>query len=211
MKRLQIEDGPGEAYNVSVRVNWGKWLLNPEVCARILIRLLNKCAAEFGVSILAYVLMSNHFHLVCQSPPDPLYRRLTTRVTKNRHRVPWPPHHLKASVLRQLMHQLLWRSSRCIQRELGIKGHLWETSYFATQIQDVTQLLVAVAYDHLNPVVENMTLRPEDHARSSAAWWAGEAPAEVEFLRHPLPFDLEIVDFRASLLALQADKIGVRI
>ncbi|MEN8152185.1 MAG: hypothetical protein ABFS86_20375, partial [Planctomycetota bacterium] len=105
-------------------------------------------------------------------------------------------------------HQLLWRSSRCIQRELGIKGHLWETSYFATQIQDVVHLLVAMTYDHLSPVVENMVARPEEHTRSSAGWWAGEACSEVSLLLHPLPFGLDEDAFRESLLALQSSKLG---
>ena len=92
-----------------------------------------------------------------------------------------------------------------------MKGHFWESSYFATQIQDATHLLVALAYDHLNPVVENMVARPEEYTRSSAGWWAGEASGEIELLSHPLPFGLDPHRFCEALLAVQADKIGMRI
>jgi len=203
MRRPELRDGPGAVFNITARVNWAVWHLDPETNARIFLAILDRCAKEFGFSLIGYVLMANHYHVLAQSPPDPRYTVLTTRRTGCRHRRPFPPGHLKASALRQLMHQLMWRTSIRIQRELGVKGHFWEESYWPTRIEDVEHLLVALVYDHLNPVTNHIVDRPEDYRRSSAAWWAGCGRADVELLARPLPLGLDLERFRASLLRVQ--------
>jgi len=203
VKRLHIHDGPGEAFNITARVNWAVWHLEPETHCRSFLAILDRCATKYGFSVIGYVLMANHCHVIVQSPTDPRYAELTTRETRCRHRRPYPRGHMKASALSQFMHGLMWMTSRRIQRELGIKGHFWEDSYWATQIQDAVHLLIALAYDHNNPVKEKMVERPEDYRRSSAAWWAGTGGAPVDLLAHDLPFGLDLSAFRCSLLRVQ--------
>ncbi|MHC4931054.1 MAG: hypothetical protein ACYTGV_02545 [Planctomycetota bacterium] len=48
--------------------------------------------------------------------------------------------------------------------------------------------------------------RAEDYARSSAAWWAERGDSPIQLLKRPLPFGLELGDFRQSLLAHQASE-----
>jgi hypothetical protein len=105
------------------------------------------------------------------------------------------------------MKRLMWTASRVIQSELGISGRFWEGPYFPRRIRNPTHFVAALAYDHLNPVRGNLVSRAEDYARSSAAWWAENGDSPIALLKRPLPFDLEIGEFRQTLLAYQASKV----
>ncbi|MHC4341618.1 MAG: transposase [Planctomycetota bacterium] len=206
MRRVPIKDEADAVFNMTARVNWRFWHLAPEHRAAIFLRLLEECASKYDVDVLGYALMSNHYHFVSRNPPPSRYRELTSRVTRNRHRRPWPPGHPNATVRSQFMRRLMWTASRAIQADLDVSGRFWEGPYFPRRVRDSRHLLVALAYDHLNPVRENMVIRAEDYRRSSAAWWAWQGDSPVTLLRRPLPFGLEFGEFRQRLLACQADQ-----
>ena len=103
----------------------------------------------------------------------------------------------------------MYRVSRAIQARLKLEGRFWDGRYHARRLTDETDLVVALAYDHLNPVRANLAERPEDYPRSSAAWWAGGL-SPIELVRGPLPFGLELGDLRRKLLRYQGNEDFMR-
>ena len=81
MRYHERNDGPGQIFHVSARVNWRTWHLSDDDTKLSLCELLGQSAEAFGVQIYGGVLMDNHLHAVLQSPPDELYRQLTGRRT----------------------------------------------------------------------------------------------------------------------------------
>ena len=207
MPRLpRTPDDADAVHHVTARVNWRVFHLQPHACVSIFFLVLRECLLQFGVDLLAYVLMSNHFHLVTRSPAARLFRKLTTRPMRCRHRIPWPRGHQKRSVRAQFMKQLMQCTSVRIQKELGISGHFWEKSYHARRVLDDVDLIATMAYDHLNPVEASMVHAPEDYRRSSAGWWRGGGRSPVPLLLRPAPFDLDCEALRKRLLDYQASR-----
>jgi REP element-mobilizing transposase RayT len=200
-------DAADAVFHVTARVNWRAFHLEPHRCVSILYRVLRECLALFGIDLLAFALMSNHFHLVLRCPAAELFRELTTRRLRNRHRRPWPPGHQKRSVRAQFMRRLMQGTSMMIHKELGLSGHFWEKSYFARRVVDADDLAMTIAYNHLNPVEAAMTRAPEHYARSSAAWWSDGAKSPVPLLLRPPPFDLTLEELRERILSYQADRM----
>ena len=97
-------------------------------------------------------------------------------------------------------------TSKAVQGELGLTGHFWEGRHDRRRLKDTWDLVVAIAYDHRNPVRAGIVSRPEEYARSSARWWtAGTDPHLALCRRHDVPFEsLELL--RARVLQLQREK-----
>ena len=204
MSRIRRDDGPGRVFHVTARVNWKVWHLDDDLAKETLIRLLGRAAREFGVKVLAGVLMANHFHFVLQSPPGPTYRRLTGRRTECRHFRPWPAGHQNSSVVAQLMRTIRRTMSITRQRELGISGRFWESAYDSRPIWSPLSLIVRVAYDHRNPVKQGIVTLAEDYEWSSAMEWAtGRAGRIPISLDGELPFGLQLDVLRHDVLRYQ--------
>lgn len=208
MPRLPLSDAdaPDAVFHVTARVNWRVFHLEPHSCVSAFYRILRECLAQFGVDLLAYVLMSNHFHFVMRSPPATLFRELTTRRLRCRHRRAWPIGHQKRSARAQFMKRLMQSTSLTIQKTLGLSGRFWEGSYHARRVLDDTDLVVTMAYDHMNPVEAAMVRTPEDYGRSSAGWWRDGGDSPLPLLQRPPPFDLAFSGLREQLLGYQASK-----
>jgi putative transposase len=112
-----------------------------------LLELLAENAKKFQVAIHAYVLMSNHFHL------------LATPATANG--------------LPQMMQALGRSYVRYFNASQHRTGTLWEGRYKSTVIQSERYLLTCMAYIDLNPVRAGMVARPQDYAWSSHAHYVG--------------------------------------
>lgn len=206
MSRPFRDDAPNAVFHVTARVNWRVFHLEPQFCADVFYHLLDGCLDRFDVDLLSDILMSNHFHVVVRSPEEGRYRELTTWRTRCRHRLPWPRGHEKRSVLAQFMKRLMYCTSRSIQEKLGLTGRFWEEPYHSRRVLDATDLVVTIAYDHMNPVVANMTKLPDEYSRSSAGWWSGTSGSPVALLRRPPPFGLEIEELRREVLRYQAHR-----
>jgi len=207
MARLKPPDGPGHTFHVTGRVNWQVLhLLDRGRCAELLLH-LRRCTETYAVTVLSYVIMGNHYHLVLRSPPEEIYRRLTSRRTASRHVRPYPAGHLKSTVLAQCMHALLGRLSHRAQAELGVKGRFWEYPFHRRLIEDPWDLVVTIAYDHRNPVIAGLVLDPRDYALSSARWWAGAtgSPLDLDCELTP-PFGVDLALLRREVGRYQASR-----
>lgn len=105
---------------------------------------LGKAAEKYSVDLHAYILMSNHIHLLATP-------RQTQGITR--------------------MMQLLGRQYvRYFNYSYGRSGSIWEGRYKSSLIDSDHYLLACQRYIELNPVRANMTSDPGGHRWSSYRW-----------------------------------------
>lgn len=207
MKTIDRKDAPDTVWHVGSRVNWRAWHLNTEQAHRIFVSSVSHAVDLFAVDVLAYVLMSNHYHAVLRSPPAGLYRALTGRTTKCRHFRPYRRGHPKSNVIGQCLRHMKLAVAKQVQHELDLVGHFWDGKHFRRVIRDADDLVFSVAYDHRNPVREGMVALPEEYRRGSASWWHSGAPVAIQPCRRAdFPFGIDHDSFRTALLRWQGDK-----
>ena len=107
----------------------------------------------------------------------------------------------------RFLHRLMGRLSTHYQHELEIGGCFWERRAFVRRISNAQHLVVALAYDHRNPVRGGIVLEPEDYFWSSATWWA-RGTSSVFSLRADvsLPFHLTIEALREDVRRFQRSR-----
>jgi REP element-mobilizing transposase RayT len=203
MSKPNAKDGPGHVSHITGRVNWQVWHLNADRAKDRLAALIDEVAQEFHVSVFAFVLMSNHFHLVVQSPPDREFARLTSRRTSCGHLRPWPKGHQLASVRAQFMHRVRSRMSRERQELIGVRGRFWDGQYDARTVDSATSFAIRIAYDHRNPVKAKMVAAPEDYRWSSARTWSRGEDSGIKLALDSLPFAADPAELHRVILEYQ--------
>jgi putative transposase len=147
MARLPRLTLPGFAHHVIQRGNNRQAIFASSADYQAMLDLLEENARKFGVAIHAYVLMSNHFHL------------LVTPQTQEG--------------LPQMMQALGRRYVRYFNDAQQRTGTLWEGRYKSALIQSERYLLACMAYIDLNPVRAGLVAAPADYPWSSHAHYAG--------------------------------------
>ncbi len=116
------------------------------------LKFLGQAVHRFGWSVTAYVLMTNHFHLVVQTP--------------------------KASLSRG-MHWLNTKYVGWFNRRHERSGHLYQGRFKACLVDKENYFLEVLRYVVLNPVRAGMVARPEHYQWSSYRATVGlDAPCE---------------------------------
>jgi putative transposase len=159
MARLPRLTVPGYPHHVIQRGNNRQPIFASPGDYGLLLGLLTENAKKFGVAVHAYVLMSNHFHL------------LATPST--------------AEGLPQMMQAVGRSYVRYFNDEQGRSGTLWEGRYKSTLVQTDRYLLACMAYIDLNPVRAGMVATPNDYAWSSYGHHVGQR-ADKLITPHPL-------------------------
>lgn len=147
MARLPRLTVPGYSHHIIQRGNNRQAIFSSTADYRMLLGLLDENAQKFDVALHAYVLMSNHFHL------------LATPAT--------------ADGLPQMMQAVGRRYVRYFNDSQGRSGTLWEGRYRSTMIETERYLLVCMVYIDLNPVRAGMAKEPGDYPWSSYGHYAG--------------------------------------
>ena len=146
---LRIEF-PGALYHVTSRGNEQRAIFRSDRDRKAFLGFLGETVRRFGWSVTAYTLMTNHFHLVFQTPEPNLSRG---------------------------MHWLNSRYAGWFNRTYKRRGHLFEGRFKAFLIDKETYLAEVLRYVVLNPVRAHMVKRPEDYKWSSYRATAGyDAP-----------------------------------
>jgi putative transposase len=141
MARLPRLTIPGHPHHIIQRGNNRQPVFATDEDCRTLLGLLEEHARAAGVAVHAYVLMSNHFHL------------LATPET--------------AEGIPQMMQAVGRRYVRFFNRRQARTGTLWEGRYRSTVIQAERYLLACTVYIDLNPVRAGMVDSPESYPWSS--------------------------------------------
>lgn len=128
-----------------------------------LLAMVEEHSRQASVAIHAYVLMSNHFHL------------LATPAT--------------VEGIPQMMQAVGRRYVRYFNQRQGRTGTLWEGRYKSTLIQAERYLLACMAYIDLNPVRAGIAAEPADYPWSSHAHYVGFRNDKL-ISPHPLYWEL---------------------
>ena len=137
MARLPRLTIPGYPHHVIQRGNNRQAIFASIDDRQMLLDLLQENARKFGVALHAYVLMTNHFHLLA-TPQS-------------------------ADSLPQMMQAVGRRYVRYFNDSQGRSGTLWEGRYKSTLIQTERYLLACMVYIDLNPVRAGLVAEARDY------------------------------------------------
>jgi putative transposase len=163
MARLPRLTLPGYPHHIVQRGNNRQAIFASSADYEHLLGLLEELAKKFKVAIHAYVLMSNHFHL------------LATPET--------------ADGVPQLMQALGRSYVRWFNMRQARTGTLWEGRYKSTLVQADRYLLACMVYIDLNPVRAGLVADAADYPWSSYLHYAGRK-ADKLVTPHPLYWEL---------------------
>lgn len=148
MARLPRLTLPGYPHHIIQCGNNRQAIFTSAADYRMLLDLLLENANRFGVAIHAYVLMSNHFHLLA-TPPS-------------------------GDALAHMMQAVGRRYVRYFNDTQQRSGTLWEGRYKSTVIQAERYLLACMAYIDLNPVRAALVAQARDYPWSSYGHYTGQ-------------------------------------
>jgi len=163
MARLPRLTVPGYPHHVIQRGNNRQALFVSKDDYEKLLVLLEEFAKKFSVAIHAYVLMSNHFHLL--ATPE------------------------SADGVPKMMQALGRSYVRYFNDRHQRTGTLWEGRYRSTLIQAERYLLACMVYIDLNPVRAGMAADPAEYPWSSYLYYVGRR-ADRLVTPHPLFWEL---------------------
>jgi len=144
-RQLRIEF-PDALYHVTSRGNDRREIFLTDDDRITFLAFLGEAVKRFGWSISAWVLMTNHFHLVIQTPQPNLSRG---------------------------MHWLNGKYAAWFNRTHGRCGHLFQGRFHSFLIEKASYFADVLRYTVLNPVRANMVASPEAYRWSSYRAMAG--------------------------------------
>jgi putative transposase len=148
MARLPRLTVPGYPHHIIQRGNNRQPIFAAVQDYEMLLDLLSENASKFGVALHAYVLMSNHIHLL--ATPETV------------------------DGLPLMMQSVGRRYVRYFNDRQGRSGTLWEGRYRSTLIQTERYLLACMAYIDLNPVRAGLVAEARDYPWSSHRHYVGQ-------------------------------------
>ena len=168
-----------------------------DVEKELLVRLLKRLSQLYTVEVIAYCLMSNHFHLIVYAPDAPpalpeAMRRL------NEHYQPKVPYHVsepRVAVLAarlpdisHFMHDLQQQFTSWFNRTRPgrRRGSLWAERFKSVILEGREALWTCLKYIELNAVRAGLVSDPADYRFCSWGVWCGSGrhPFGGAFLRH---------------------------
>lgn len=148
---LRIEY-PGALYHVTSRGNEQKDVFKSRKDREQFLSYLESAAERYGVVIHAWCLMSNHYHLLLETPDGNLS---------------------------QIMRHINGAYTTYFNVKRKRAGHLFQGRYKAILVDADAYVAELSRYMHLNPVRAGMVKKPEEHAWSSYRQYVGLAEPPV--------------------------------
>jgi putative transposase len=182
MARLPRLTLPGYPHHVIQRGNNRQAIFAKTADYQRLLDLLDDNARQFDVAIHAYVLMSNHFHLL---------------VTPQ-----------SSDGLPQMMQAVGRRYVRYFNDSQQRSGTLWEGRYRSTLIQTDRYLLAGMAYIDLNPVRAGLVVQAADYPWTSHGHYIGRQMDKL-ITPHPLVWALGNTPFAREAAYAELVQAGI--
>jgi REP element-mobilizing transposase RayT len=179
---LRIEFA-GALYHVTSRGNERRAIFRSDRDRWMFLTLVEQAAKRFGWSVTAYVLMTNHFHLVIQTPGPNLSRGMQWL---NGTYAAWFNHRHKRA------------------------GHLFQGRFHAFLVEKEAYFAELLRYVVLNPVRAKMVERPEDYRWSSYRATAGleSAPAWLDIASALAWLDVDCAAAKTAYRQFVLETIG---
>lgn len=182
MARLPRLTVPGYPHHIIQRGNNRQAIFAGTADYELLLSLIDEHARKQHVAIHAYVLMSNHFHL------------LATPETEDG--------------IPQMMQAVGRRYVRNYNLRHFRTGTLWEGRYKSTLIQAERYLLACMVYLDLNPVRAGMVADPADYPWSSYLHYIGRRSDKL-LTPHPLYWELGNTPFARDEAYAELVRAGI--
>lgn len=155
---------------------------------------LRQFSAQFGIDLLGFAILSNHFHLILRTRPDVVATWTDEEVArrwkmlcperKNADDSPYEPTEpeiksiagcpVKTKEIRERLSNISWwmrllcqRIAMRANREEKETGRFWQDRYRATVLTDEASLLACAAYVDLNPIRAAICERLEESEHTS--------------------------------------------
>lgn len=145
-RRLHL---PRAGFHITARTQGGAQYFSPEMRAGIADD-VERAMLSFGHTLLAYVVMPNHFHIVIKQGDSPL-----------------------AWVMQRIMQRTVAR----VRRAHGGEGHVFGRPYWAATCQNPGYLRRAIVYTHMNPCKAELCDQVEEYPWSSHRNYVAAASA----------------------------------
>ena len=175
---------PGAFYHVTSRGNEQKEIFKSQRDREKFLSYLESAGERYGAVIHAYCLMSNHYHLLLETP---------------------------SGNLSQIMRHLNGAYTTYFNIKRKRAGHLFQGRFKAILVDADTYALELSRYIHLNPVRAGIVTHPEDFAWSSHRYFIGnnEAPSwlKTDFILRQ--FGPTAADARKKYEAFVTDPIAL--
>jgi putative transposase len=182
MARLPRLTVPGYPHHIIQRGNNRQPIFAGGADYESLLSMLEEHARKCGVAIHAYVLMSNHFHLL--ATPE------------------------SAQSIPQLMQAVGRRYVRYFNQRQGRTGTLWEGRYKSTLIQSERYLMACMVYIDLNPVRGGLVADPASYPWSSHGHYIGRRNDRL-ITPHPLYWELGNTPFARDAAYAELVQFGL--
>lgn len=140
----------GAFYHVAQRGNNREFIYLTPQYRDFMVELLRNAVEVDGLEVFAYVIMSNHYHLLIRTSGDPLHK---------------------------VMHRMNTRYAKWYNSERERTGPVFESRYKAILIQHEAYLLQVAKYIHRNPVRAKLCNHPWEYLWSSDGYYRQNNPA----------------------------------
>jgi putative transposase len=150
MPRMPRIDIPGVPQHLMVRGHNRLPCFYEEADRRVFMKYLDFAASRSDCAVHAYVLMTNHVHLLATGPAG--------------------------GCISRMMHSLNRRYSRYVNRAYGRTGALFDSRFKSSLVDSESYFLTCMRYIELNPVRAGMVRHPADYPWSSFRENASGAP-----------------------------------
>ena len=145
--RLEFEHA---TWHLTARGNEQREIFRDDIDRERFLLMLSQTVVRFGWRLFAWVLMSNHYHLLVQTPQPNLSRG---------------------------MHWLNARYAQSFNVRHERRGHLFQGRFHGALVENESYLLTVARYVVLNPVRAGLVITPADYRWSSYRQTAGiDAP-----------------------------------
>jgi putative transposase len=159
MKMIYLTEWP-QFYTATV-LNW-QHLLENDKYKNIIVESLQFCVKENKVKLYAFVIMSNHIHLVWQQIPP------TTKVKLQHSFMTFTAQKIKEDLRKN--NPILLETFKVNTTDRMYQ--IWERNPLTVDLFSPKVFHQKIDYVHFNPVVAGLCINPEDYYYSSAKFYA---------------------------------------
>lgn len=168
--RYPITDQHGTHFLTFTVVDWTDLFTRP-VYKHLITDALNYCRINKGLELFAWVLMTNHLHLLCRThPPFRLSEVIRDFKKHTSKKLTAAIAELPESRRDWLLHRFSY-AAHSTGRARDYK--VWTDDSHAVYLEDRVPLFQKIDYIHDNPVRQGIVVLPEHYLFSSAGQYAG--------------------------------------
>ena len=176
MQPRRPDYAPGQYYHIYNRGAHGVSIFREEDNYHFVLRKVKKYVAEFGLSVIAYCLMPNHYHFLVRQDGESRAGLLPQRVFNS--------------------------YSKAYNKRYEHSGTLFQGPYQAIHVDNQNYLLHLCRYIHANPVKDGLVADPADWPYSNYPEWVGTRPGTLvdrgfvmENFRTPAQYTAFVADY----------------